>query len=309
MWPIIIRRLLWLPFLLLAVSLTVFLLGTFGPGDPAVIRLGPRATPERVAQLREELGLNRPLHEQYLTWLGNALQGDFGESYRYVGVQVVDLLGQRMLISIELGFAATLLAFVVGIPLGVLAAYFQGTWLDRVIVGLSLVPVSVPTLVMAPIIIFIFVRQLQWFPTSGWDGLFSSRAVLPVVTAGLAGVAGIVRIMRVSTLDVLFSDFVRTARAKGLSEAMVARRHVLRVSLLPVWTGMSGVIAGLPFGLLFTEAFFGIPGVANLTLEALFQRDYPIIQAVTLLGAALYVIANTIVDVGYPIFDPRIRSS
>jgi peptide/nickel transport system permease protein len=307
MGRIIVRRLFWLPVLLLAITATVFILGTYGPGDPVMVRLGAKATPDAVERVREEMGLNRPLHEQFLSYVGNAIQGDFGESYKYPGTSVVDLLAPRIWVSFQLSLATVLIVYSIGIPLGVLTAKLQGTWLDRAIVSLALIPSAIPVFVLIPIILFIFVRTLKWFPASGWDGIFSLSAIVPLFVLSLGGVAGVLRETRTMTLEVMHNDYVRTARAKGLGESRIMFRHVLRNSLLPIWTGVAFIIASLPAGALITEGLLGIPGVGQLAWDAIFARDYPIIMAITLLGATLFVIGNLIVDIGYPWIDPRIR--
>ncbi|GIW05450.1 MAG: peptide ABC transporter permease [Dehalococcoidia bacterium] len=305
--PIIVRRLLWLPVLLMLISLTVFLFGTYGPGDPVLVRLGNKANPEAVERVREELGLNRPLHEQYLNYLGKVLQGDFGESYKYPGVAVTDLIASRLFVSLQLGVMTTLIVFAIGIPLGVITAALQGRAWDRIIVSLALIPESIPVFVLIPIVYFIFVRQLRWFPASGWDGIFSLNAILPLFVLSLGGVASVLRQTRTNTLEVLHNDYVRTARAKGLPSRTILFRHVLRNSLLPLWTAVGFIIASLPAGSIIVEGLMGIPGIGELAWNAIFQRDYPVIMAITLLGATLYVIGNLIVDIGYPLIDPRIR--
>lgn len=305
--PIIIRRLLWLPVLLLLISLTVFLFGTYGPGDPVLVRLGNKADPEAIERIRAELGLDRPLHEQYLRYVWNVLQGDFGESTYFQGQSVTDLIAGRLWVSFQLGLAATLIVFAIGIPLGVITAALQGRVWDRVIVSLALIPESVPVFIIIPVLYFIFVRQLKWFPASGWDGLFSTSAVLPLIVLSIGGIAGVIRQVRTNTLEVLHNDFVRTARAKGLRPSTILGRHVLRNSLLPTWTMVGFVIASLPAGSILVEGLMGIPGVGGLAWESIFRRDYPVIMAITLLGATLYVIGNLIVDIGYPLIDPRIR--
>lgn len=292
---------------MLAISLTVFLLGTYGPGDPIRVRLGVKATDEAVARLRAEMGLDRPVAEQYINYVANALQGEFGESIKYTGVSVTDLISERIWVSTQLALITTLTTFMLGIPIGVLAALYQGRWADRLIVTLALIPQAFPTFVVVPVVFFIFVRTLHWFPSSGWDGIFSNKIVLPVFVMSITGLTGLLRQMRTSTLDVLFADYIRTARAKGLRETTVMRRHVLRNALLPIWTLTGFVIADLPAGALIVEGLFGIPGVGQLAWDSIFARDYPVIQAITLLGAFMYVIGNLVVDLGYPFFDPRIR--
>lgn len=307
MLNIFLRRVLWLPVLLALVSLSVFLFGTYGPGDPVLVRLGNKANPEAVARLREEMGLNKPLYEQYLNYMGNAIQGDFGESYKYPGVKVTDLIASRLLVSLQLGLAATLIVFAVGIPIGVLTARLQGRKLDRFLITMSIIPAALPSFVLIPIVQIIFVRQLKWFPTAGWDGLFDKKAVLPLLVLSIGGMAGIIRQTRTSTLDTIYQDFVTVARSKGLPESLIMRRHVLRNSLLPIWTLVGFVIADLPAGSIVVESLFGIPGVGQLAWDSIFARDYPVIMAFTLLGAVLYVVGNLVVDLGYPLFDPQIR--
>lgn len=308
MTAIIIRRLVWLPVLLVAISLTIFLLGTYGPGDPARVRLGNRATPENVARLREEMGLNRPIWEQYGNYLFNVIQGDFGESYVIApNTPVVDLLAPRIGVSLQISLAVTVVAFLVGIPLGVYAAMNRGNWIDRTMIGLALIPQAVPIFVLIPFVLYVFSFRLKLFPAAGWDGIFSERFVLPLFVMTIGSLAGLLRQMRVSTLDTLYSDYVRTARAKGLSEFNIMRTHVLRNAILPVWTSVAFIIAGLPTGSLIVEQMFGIPGVGQMAYEAVLRRDFPIVQAITLLGAGLYVVGNLVVDLGYPFIDPRIR--
>ena len=305
----IARRLLWTPFLLLIVSLLVFTLGHYGPGDPVEVLLGQRMNREVAERIRHERGLDRPFWVQYRDYVGNVLQGDLGESFKYPGQPVRPLILQKMWISAQLGIAAIAIALSVGLPLGLLAALRQGTWLDTAIVSFTLLFMSLPVFITAPLLILVFALKLDVVPTSGWNGLFSSSIVLPALVMGLPGTAVIARLLRASTLDVLGQDYIRTARAKGLPELLVQRRHVLRNALTPVVTVVGLSLGTLAEGAFITETLFGIPGVGRLALDSIFARDYPVIMAITLIIAASFVAANMLVDIAYGFLDPRIRRS
>ncbi len=303
----IIRRLLWLPVVLLAVSFITFTLGYYAPGDPVEVMLGQRVNPAAAERLREELGLNKPFLERYTDFVLRAINGDFGESYKYRGQPVTDLIADKVWVSVQLGLAGLALAFAVGIPLGILAALKQGTWLDDLIVGTTLVLNSIPVFFTLPMLLLIFVRTLRWLPSSGWGGLFDARIIIPAVVMALPGLAVITRQMRASTLDVLYQDYVRVARAKGLPESTVMVRHVVRNALLPLWTILGLSLGGLVEGFFVIETLYGIPGIGAMAVDSMFTRDYPVIMAITLLVATSFVLANLLVDVGYTFLDPRIR--
>ncbi len=303
----IARRLLWLPFLLLAVSFVTFLLGFYGPGDPAQVRLGGRGTPEAVERLRHQMGLDRPFLVQYVSYVGNAVRGDLGESYGYSGRTVSVLIGRKTWVSAQLGFAAVTLAVVVGIPVGLLAAYKQGTWIDTALVSAALFFYSTPVFISAPFLILLFALNLHLLPTAGWDGFFSLSIIMPALVMGTPGIAGIARLTRSSAVEVLGQDFVRTARAKGLPERTVQVRHVLRNALVPVVTVLGLSLATLVEGAFITETIFGIPGVGRFAVDSIFNRDYPVIMALVLIVATAFVAANLLVDLLYGFLDPRIR--
>ena len=303
----IAARLLWLPVVLLAVSLVTFTLGHYGPGDPAQVRLGARATPEAVELLREQLGLNRPFINQYLGYIAGAVQGDFGESYTLQGRSVSELISRKVWISAQLGFAALNVAIWLGIPLGLLAAYKHGSWTDTALVSFYLLFYATPVFIAAPFFILFAALELHLLPTSGWGGLFSTHIIMPALIMGLPGVAGMVRLTRASALEVLSQDYIRTARAKGLREVTVQRRHVLRNALIPILTVVGLSIASLVEGAFITETIFGIPGIGRLAVDSIFKRDYPIIMALVLITASAFVFANLVVDILYGILDPRIR--
>ena len=303
----IARRLLWVPVLLLIVSFITFALGRFGPGDPVQILLGQNFRQDAYDRIVEQQGLNDNIAIQYARYVGNALRFDFGESYQYRGRSVTDLLKNKIWISAQLNFAALLISVSLGVACGLFAALKQGSWWDSAMVAFTLVGQSMHVFLTIPVALLIFSLRLGILPTHGWDGFFSTTIIMPALVLGIPGVAIVTRLTRASTLDVVGQDYVRTARAKGLRERQVRMRHILRNALIPVVTTLGFALAGLASGSFIVELYFGIPGVGLLTIESLFARDYPIIMAVTLLGTTMFVLANLVVDIVYPILDPRIR--
>ena len=303
----ILRRLLWTPVLLLLAAFFVFFMGTVAPGDPAELRLGNRATPERVDRLREQLGLNDPLPIRYMRFIGNALKGDLGESYVFQGKTVTSLIGPRLLVSLQLNIAASIVALSVGLPLGFYAAKRQGTKTDPAILISMLILYAMPVFFTAPFLILFFAVKLHWVPASGWSGMFSTQVILPALTIGIPGAAIFVRHMRASTLEVIGQEYVRTARAKGMSNFVINYRHVARNAFLPILTLLGFTLAGIFGGSLIVELIYGIPGVSRLSLDAIFQRDFPVLTALVLLGSLMLVLANLVIDIGYTVIDPRIR--
>ncbi|MBM3943440.1 MAG: ABC transporter permease [SAR202 cluster bacterium] len=307
MWAYILRRLIWLPFLLLFVSSITFALGRYGPGDPVQVLLGQHYSPEVEQRIRAQLGLDRNVAVQYGIYMRDALRGDFGESYKYRGRSVSELLVKRIPVSAQLGLAALVISVGLGIPVGLFAALKQGTVWDTVAVAGALAGQSLPVFLTAPVLLLIFALKLKLLPTHGWGGFFDSRIIMPALVLGIPGIAIIARLTRASVLDVVGQDYIRTARAKGLPERLVRVRHILRNALVPVVTTLGFALAGLASGSFIVEGFFGIPGVGLLTVESLFARDYPVIMAVTLIGTTLFVLANLLVDLAYPFLDPRVR--
>ena len=303
----IVRRMLWTPVVLFAVSLFTFVLSYYGPGDPVVVLMGQRNDPVVVERIRHEMGLDRPLHEQYTTYVWNVLHGDFGESFRYRGTPVSDILGRRVWVSAQLGAIAMMLSIMMGVSLGLLAAVYQGRSIDTLVVTGALILGSLPVFVTQPFLVLLLSRWLNLVPSAGWDGLLSLKIIMPVLVLSLGPVGALTRLMRASTLDVIGQDYVRTARAKGLNESVVLWDHVAHNAVLPVFTVIGLSLATLVEGSFITETLFGIPGVGALMVEAFFQRDYPVITAMGLLVAVMYVVANLFVDIGYTMLDPRIR--
>ncbi len=303
----IARRLAWLPVILLIVSFITFVLGRFGPGDPVQLLSGQYSNPEVVQRIREQRGLNDNIFVQYGRYLKDVVRGDFGESFKYRGRSVGELLKKKMWVSAQLNLAALIISVTLGVSIGLFAALKQGTFWDTGAVAATLVGQSVPIFLTAPGLLFLFALKLDALPTHGWGGFFDTQIILPAVAIGVPGIAIIARLTRASTLDVLSQDYVRTARAKGLAENTVRSRHILRNAMIPVVTTLGFSLAGLAFTSFIVERFFGIPGVGNLLIESFFSRDYPVINAVTLIGTTLFVLAMLLVDLIYPMMDPRIR--
>ena len=309
MWIYITRRLLWLPVLLLMVSAVTFTLGTYGPGDPVRVMLGTKYNEATAERLRSSLGLDRPVMVQYADYVSGAIRGDFGESLRYRGRSVGSLLVSKMWVSFQVNLAAMFVSLSIGLPLGFWIAHKQGTWLDPAVVASTLVLMSIPIMVSIPIVLWGLCLKLSLVPCSGWGGFFDLRIIVPAITMGIPGVAGLARLMRASTLDVFGQDFIRTARAKGLSERYIDIRHVLRNAIIPVVTILSFSLAGMLTTGFITERLLGIPGVGDFAIQAIFNRDYPVIMAFTLILSTAFVLANLLADIAYSLIDPRIRFS
>lgn len=310
MWIYITRRLLWLPFLLLATSFVTFTLGRFGPGDPVQVILGARYDPdsEVTRNLREQFGLDKPFIVQYRDYMwGVVRHGDFGESYRFRGREVRSLLISKIWVSLQVNVAAMIVSLGIGLPLGFWIAHRQGDWQDPTTVAIALILMSIPIMVSIPAVLWVLCLQTDLVPCSGWGGFWSTKMIVPAVTMGIPGVAGFARFMRASTLDVMGQDFIRTAHAKGLSSFTVDYRHVFKNSMIPIVTILAFALAGMLSTSFITERILGIPGVGNFAIESIFNRDYPVIMAIVLLGAGVFVIANLIADIAYSIIDPRIR--
>jgi peptide/nickel transport system permease protein len=314
--PFVVRRLVWAPFVLLAVSLATFALGRFGPGDPVATLQGQYHNPEVVERIRHERGLDDPFFVQYGRYMWDALHGDLGTSFTYLGVPVKDIIFDKMWITIQYNLVALVIIFAIGIPAGIWAALRQGTWQDPLTISVFLFFRSVPVLVTIPILQFIFALKLGWLPSGGWVerdilgmkiGILDKRIIMPILALSLPGIAAVARLMRAQTLEVLDEDYVRTARAKGLREVVVISRHVARNALLPMTTIVGFALVGLLGGSLFVEALFGIPGIGQFTWEAVGHQDYDVIMAVTLITATVFIVANLVTDIAYGFIDPRVR--
>ncbi len=303
----ILRRMLWVPVVLLVVSFVTFALGHYGPGDPVSVIAGQHRDPDVIARITEQRGLDDPFFIQYGRYIWNAIRGDLGESFTFRGEPVSSLIAGKIWVSAQLGIAATIISVFGGVPLGLIAALNQGRWMDPVIVATTLIFVSVPVLVTAPLLALVFVVWLDILPSGGWGGFFDTRILMPAIVMGVPGIAIMTRLMRASTLDVLGQDYIRTARAKGLREWTVRRRHIARNSVIPIVTVVGLSLGDLVTGAFITERLYGIPGIGRLAVDSIFNRDYPVIMALVLLIAVSFVLANLLVDVLYAFLDPRIK--
>ncbi len=308
----IARRLLATIPVMAVVAVLVFSMLRLTPGDPAAIIAGAAATSQDIVDIRQKLGLDRPIVEQFAIWIGHVLSGDFGESF-FFKKQVADLVFDRVGPTLALATFTIVWSVLIAVPLGVVAAYRQGTWIDRVVMGFSVLGFSVPVFVIGYTLIYVFSIRLNWLPVQGYQpisegvGGFLQRLILPSLTLSVIYIALIARISRTSVLEVLGEDYIRTARAKGLSNRVVLMRHALRNAAVPIVTVIGIGIAFLIGGVVVTESVFSIPGLGRLTVDAVLARDYPTVQAVILLFSLVYVLLNLLVDVAYTVLDPRIR--
>ena len=303
----ILARLIWIPFLLISVAFITFILGRFGPGDPVEILMGTKYDPVVAERIRIEMGLDKPILNQFGAYLNDVIRGDFGESLRYRGRSVSELIAPKLLVSAKLSLVALLISVTIGLPLGFMVAHKQGTWIDPLIVSISLFFMSIPIMITIPALLWFGCLKTDLVPCSGWGGIFDKRIIIPSLTMGIPGIAFMIRIMRASTLDVLGQDYIRTAKAKGLSFYIVSKRHVLRNAMIPIVTILSFSLAGILGGAFITETILGIPGVGRFSVESIFNRDYPVIMAITLISAVAFIFANLLADISYSIIDPRIR--
>jgi len=305
----LIRRLLWLPILLIIVSFITFALGYYGPADPIVALLGQHYDPEIAEQLAREYGFDQPFLAQYLKYLGRVARLDFGESIKYRNQPVLRLLVPRLLVTIQLNAVSSFIGVGLGITLGVIAALKRGKLTDRVVVFGVVFGRALPVFVAGPILLFLFARTIPVLPPGGWDGIFSRSAVLPVLLLSIGPMAIFARQTRAGMLEVMGQDYIRTARAKGLREMAVVTAHTLRNAFIPLLTILGFLLGSLVEGTFLTETIFGIPGMGQFAFEALSGRDYPVIITVTLLVAVAYALGNLWVDLFYGIVDPRIRQA
>lgn len=312
MFAYIIRRLLATIPVLVIVALVVFSILHIAPGDPAAVIAGDQATPEQILAIRAKLGLDLPMHEQFVLWVGNVLKGDLGTSI-FSNLPVGHLFLQRVEPTVALTIATTLVTVLLAVPLGVLAAWKAGTFLDRAVMSFAVLGFSFPVFVVGYILIYIFAVKLQILPIQGYrplaDGLgpFLSHLVLPSLALGMSFMALIARITRASVLEVLSQDHIRTARAKGLPARQLLFDHALPNSAVPIVTIIGVGVALLLGGVVVTESVFAIPGLGRLVVDAILHRDYPVIQGVLLMFSLVYVFVNLAVDLLYVVIDPRIR--
>jgi peptide/nickel transport system permease protein len=313
MFRFLLKRILSTLPVMLIVAVLVFMMLRLTPGDPAAIIAGDAASPENIAKIRESFGLDRPLVVQFGIWFGNLLTGNLGESY-YFKKTVVELIAQRIEPTVALASLTILIAVAVAVPLGVLAAWRMGGWLDRALMGFSVMGFSIPVFVFAYILIYIVSLKLNLLPVQGYKRIgeegvweFLRHLILPSITLSVIYIALIARVTRAAVSEVLTEDYIRTARAKGLPEMKVLWRHAFANAAVPIVTVIGIGIALLIGGVVVTESVYGIPGLGRLTVDAVLARDFPTIQGVILLFSFVYVLINLLVDLSYVLLDPRIR--
>ena len=308
----ILRRLVMLVPVLIVVGVVVFGLVHLTPGDPAAVILGDRATPEDIARLRDQLGLNDPLPVQFVHWFGNVLRLDFGESI-FLGEPVTQALLDRVQPTLLLTLYALSIQVLIGIPAGVLAAVRYNSPLDRVLTVMAISGSAIPTFFLGILLILIFAVRLRWLPSGGYVPFGEDPAahfkgmLMPAFALGFSAAGLLARLVRSSMLDVLREDYVRTAFAKGLPEQLVIVRHALRNALIPALTVIGISLGALLGGAVVTETVFTIPGMGRLVVQSIARRDYPVIQGAIIAIAMTYVLVNLVVDVLYVYIDPRVR--
>ena len=312
MIALIVKRLIATAFVMAFVAFFVFGLLHMAPGDPAAIIAGDLATKEDIDRIRAALGLDLPFHTQFLNWLGAIMHGNLGTSI-FSGRPVSQLILQRVEPTLALSTTTILLSVVVAIPLGIVAAWRAGSWIDRTMMGFAVLGFSVPVFVFAYLLIMVFAAQLKLVPVMGYVSPFDDlggflRAIaLPTVALGVTYVALIARITRASMLEAINQDYIRTAHAKGLGIVPILFRHALRNASVPIVTTVGIGIALLIGGVVVTESVFAIPGLGRLTADSILRRDYPIVQGVILIFSGIYVLINLTIDIIYILVDPRIR--
>jgi peptide/nickel transport system permease protein len=294
------------------VAFLVFALLYVAPGDPAEILAGDNATPAQIEAVRHSLGLDQPFTTRFLTWLGEIVRGDLGASI-LSGKPVVELIAARLEPTLSLMVLTLIFAVATAIPLGVLAANYADRWIDRAVMGVAVAGFSVPVFATGYVVAYIFAIELKWFPIQGYAplsngaGRWLSHLVLPAVSLGMVYMALIARVTRASMLEVLSQDYVRTARAKGQKRGRILFVHALKNASNSIVTVIGLGIALLIGGAVVTESVFAIPGIGRLTIDAILQRDYPVIQGVVLFFSFIYVLLNLLVDISYTLLDPRIK--
>ena len=315
MYTYIARRLILAVFVILLVTISVFLVMRILPGDPIYLLYNSNQvqafTEEQIAQIRHEAGLDKPLLVQYVNWIGDAIRGDLGVSILHK-TSVSQEIVKRLPITIHLGVLAFILGFVVGVPLGVISAVKRGTWIDIVATTLANIGITVPIFWLGVIMIYIFSLKFQVLPVMGYTSPFTDfwlstkQLIMPVICLAIIPIAGNARQMRSSMLEILGQDYIRTARAKGLTEKVIIMKHALKNSIIPVITlggmGLSTIVGGY-----FDRTVFNIPGMGRLAVDAIFTHDYAYVQGVTLVITLAVILGNLLIDISYGWFDPRIR--
>ncbi len=308
----IVRRIVATIPVMAIVALFVFSLLYIAPGDPAVVIAGDQASPEDIEKIRKGLGLDRPFLVRFGEWSWSILQFDLGTSM-FTGLPVTELIAQRLEPTLSLMVVTLILAVTIAVPMGVIAAWKAGTWIDRSLMAFAVFGFSVPVFVVGYLLAYVFALQLDWFPVQGYTPIargfwpWLENLVLPAVALGCVYIALIARITRASMLEVLQQDYIRTARSKGMGQGGILFVHALKNAAVPIVTVIGIGVALLIGGAVVTESVFAIPGLGRLTIDAIVRRDYPLIQGIVLLFSFVYVLVNLAVDLLYTLLDPRIR--
>jgi peptide/nickel transport system permease protein len=312
MFAYVVRRVIATVPVMAVVALFVFSLLYIAPGDPAAVIAGDQATPADVERIRQSLGLDRPFLIRFGEWVWQILHGDLGTSI-FTNLPVTTMMAQRFEPTLSLMAVTMCFAVTVAVPIGVLAAWKAGTWIDRAIMAFAIFGFSVPVFVIAYLLAFVFALELEWLPVQGYTSLsegvwpWLENLILPAIALGCIYIALIARVTRAAMLEVLQQDYIRTARAKGIGQQGILFVHALKNASVPIVTVIGIGVALLIGGAVVTESVFAIPGLGRLTVDAILRRDYPLIQGIVLLFSFVYVLVNLLVDLSYTLLDPRIR--
>ncbi|MFB4167328.1 ABC transporter permease [Virgibacillus sp. JSM 102003] len=312
MYLYILKRILSLVPVLLVVSVVIFMIIHLTPGDPASVILGEQATAQQIEELRQQLGLNLPLYEQYMNWIFGVFQGDLGFSY-FMEEPVTQAIGNHIMPTISLALLAEIVALLIAVPLGIAAAKRRGSTMDQSIMGFSLLGMAVPSFLLGLFLILLVGVQLEWLPVAGYQPLSSGLwnhiqyLIMPAISLGAIQAALFARMTRSSMLEVLNTNFIKAARSKGVKERNVVYKHALRNAFLPVLTVIGQTFGTLVAGAVVTETIFNIPGIGQLIINSVERRDYAVIQGVVLFVTFSYVFINLIIDLLYGVVDPRVR--
>lgn len=308
----VIKRILSLIPVLFVVSIAIFLIIHITPGDPAAVMLGVDATEEQLQELREYYGLDKPIYEQYLIWISGVFKGDFGTSY-FMKQPVLTAILDHLYPTLSLSIMALVITILIAIPLGIAAANRRGTIADQSIMGVSLLGMSVPSFLLGLLLILLFGVKLGWLPVAGYQPLSSGLwnhiqyLIMPAISLGAIQAALVARMTRTSMLEVLSTNYVKTAQAKGVKKAVIIYKHALRNAFLPILTVIGQTFGVLVAGAVVTETIFNIPGIGQLIINSVERRDYAVIQGVVLFVTLVYVFINLIIDLLYGVIDPRVR--
>lgn len=310
----ILKRVLSMIPVLFIVATIVFFLIHLVPGDPAAVILGPEATPQEVEQLREQLGLNKPIYEQFFSWFGGLFQGDLGDSI-YMRKPVLEAFSDHIGPTLSLALLAQGISILIAIPIGVLAAKKRGTSVDRVFMLIAMIGLSLPSFLLGLLLMLLFGVHLKWLPAAGYQPISAGiwehirYMILPAFALGTIQAAVIARMTRSSMLDVLSMNYIKTAKAKGLKQRVIIYKHAFRNAFIPILTILGETFGSLITGAVVTETVFNLPGIGQLVVNAIVRRDYEVIQGTILIMAMMYLLLNLLIDLLYGVIDPRVRLS